>query len=106
MSTPYHSQYWAHALTLRGSGGDIGTLSRSIANTRVDLNPHQVDAALFALRSPLSNGAILADEVGLDKTIEAGVVLSQRRWDSNPRPPGYERGGSSARNAPHRTGVR
>ena len=78
MSTPYHSQYWAYALTLRGSGGDIGTLSRSIANARVDLNPHQVDAALFALRSPLSNGAILADEVGLGKTIEAGIVLSQR----------------------------
>ena len=78
MSTTYHSQYWAHALTLRGSGGDIESLSRSIANARVDLNPHQIDAALFALRSPLSNGAIFADEVGLGKTIEAGIVLSQR----------------------------
>lgn len=78
MSTPYHSQYWAHALTLRGPGGDIDALSRSIANARVDLNPHQIDAAMFSLRSPLSNGAILADEVGLGKTIEAGIVLSQR----------------------------
>src|SRR6056297_1441450 len=78
MSTPYHSQYWAHALTLRGSGGDIAALSRSIANARVDLNPHQIDAALFALRSPFSNGAVLADEVGLGKTVEAGIVLSQR----------------------------
>ena len=77
MSTTYHSQYWAHALTLRGSGGNIESLSRSIANARVDLNPHQIDAALFALRSPLSNGAILADEVGLGKTIEAGIVLAQ-----------------------------
>jgi len=42
------------------------------------LNPHQIDAALFALRSPLSNGVIFADEVGLGKTIEAGIVLSQR----------------------------
>ena len=74
MSTPYHSQYWAHALTLRGSGGNIETLSRSIANARVDLNPHQIDA----LRSPLSNGAILTDEVELGKTIEAGIVLAQR----------------------------
>ncbi|MBI4580553.1 MAG: hypothetical protein HY718_12675, partial [Planctomycetes bacterium] len=70
--TQYHSQYWAHALTLRGVAGSIETLSRSIANARVDLNPHQVDAALFAVRSPLSRGTILADEVGLGKTIEAG----------------------------------
>ncbi len=78
MTTHYHSQYWAHALTLRGSGGDIAALSRSIANARVDLNPHQIDAAMFALRSPFTNGAVLADEVGLGKTVEAGIVLSQR----------------------------
>jgi adenine-specific DNA-methyltransferase len=78
MSTVYHSKLWAHALTLRGSGGDIAALSRSIENARVDLNPHQIDAALFALRSPFTNGAILADEVGLGKTVEAGIVLSQR----------------------------
>lgn len=76
--TQYHSQYWAHALTLQGADGTIDKLSRSIANARVDLNPHQVDAALFALRSPLSNGAVLADEVGLGKTIEAGIVIAQR----------------------------
>jgi ERCC4-related helicase len=78
VSTEYHSQYWAHALTLQGSGSDIATLSRSIANARVDLNPHQIDAALFALRSPFTNGAVLADEVGLGKTVEAGIVLSQK----------------------------
>ena len=78
MGTAYHSQYWAHALSLRGYGGNIESLSRAIANARVDLNPHQIDAALFSLRSPLSNGAIFADEVGLGKTIEAGIVLAQR----------------------------
>lgn len=78
MTTCYHSQYWASVLTLRGSGGDIAALSRSIANARVDLNPHQIDAALFALRSPFTNGAILADEVGLGKTVEAGIVASQK----------------------------
>ena len=78
MSTPYHSQYWAHALTLKGPTGSLESLSRSIANARVDLNPHQVDAALFAVRSPLSRGVILADEVGLGKTIEAGIVIAQR----------------------------
>ena len=44
----------------------------------VDLNPHQVEAALFAFRSPFSKGAILADEVGLGKTIEAGLLLAQK----------------------------
>lgn len=78
MSTAYHSQLWAHALTIGGDAGSLGTLSRAIASARVDLNPHQVDAALFALRSPLSKGVVLADEVGLGKTIEAGLVIAQR----------------------------
>lgn len=76
--TLYQSQYWAHALTLRFVSPAIGTLSRSIASARVDLNPHQIDAALFAVRSPFSKGVILADEVGLGKTIEAGIVIAQR----------------------------
>lgn len=78
MSTPYHSKYWALALSLKVGGESLDRLSRSIATARVDLNPHQVDAALFALRSPLSKGVILADEVGLGKTIEAGLIISQR----------------------------
>lgn len=82
--TPYHCQYWAHLLTLKGAGGSIDNLTRSISNARVDLNPHQIDAALFALRSPLSKGSILADEVGLGKTIEAGIVLAQR-WAERKR---------------------
>ena len=65
--TLYHSQYWAHLLTLKGAGGSIENLTRSISNARVDLNPHQVDAALFALRSPLSKGAILAERWGSGK---------------------------------------
>ena len=84
MTTAYHSQYWAHALTLRGATGTIEALSRSIAGARVDLNPHQVDAALFAIRSPLTKGVILADEVGLGKTIEAGIVIAQR-WAERKR---------------------
>jgi hypothetical protein len=74
----YHSQYWANALTVEASAGSFEGLSRSIANARVDLNPHQVDAALFTLRSPLSNGVVFADEVGLGKTIEAGIVIAQK----------------------------
>src|SRR5688572_5975097 len=49
----------------------------ALFDAAVDLNPHQIEAALFALQSPLSKGVILADEVGLGKTIEAGIVLCQ-----------------------------
>ena len=68
--------YLAHWLTT--SGRADSTLPRTLASARVDMNPHQVEAALFALRSPLERGAILADEVGLGKTIEAGLVIAQR----------------------------
>jgi hypothetical protein len=78
MTTPQQAQYWAYALTLKSSAETVESLSRTISNARVDLNPHQVDAALFALCSPLSRGVILADEVGLGKTIEAALVISQR----------------------------
>jgi len=77
MITRYHANYYARALTQRAIGGDIDSLSQSLLNAAVDINPHQIEAALFAFRSPLSRGVILADEVGLGKTIEAGLVLCQ-----------------------------
>jgi SNF2-related domain/Helicase conserved C-terminal domain len=75
--TPHQAKYIAHDLTLQHSGGGIGRLSQALFNASVDLNPHQIEAAVFALRSPLSKGVLLADEVGLGKTIEAGIVLCQ-----------------------------
>lgn len=83
-STDYHAKLWAALLLLRSGDDRLGAISRSIANARVDLNPHQIDAALFALRSPLSRGSILADEVGLGKTVEAGLVLAQK-WAEGKR---------------------
>lgn len=41
----------------------------------IDINPHQVEAFTFALSSLETGGAILADEVGLGKTVEAGLVI-------------------------------
>ena len=75
-TTPHHAKYFAHDLTRRGSAG-LDRLSMSLFDAAVDLNPHQIEAALFALQSPLSKGVVLADEVGLGKTIEAGIVLCQ-----------------------------
>jgi len=63
--THYHAKYLAHEITKRRSSGSVDKLAAAVAGAQVDLNPHQVDAALFAFRSPLSKGAQLADEVGL-----------------------------------------
>lgn len=84
MSTKYHTKYFAHELTKRCASDSLGKLAASLSDARVDLNPHQVDAALFAFRSPLSKGALLADEVGLGKTIEAGILISQK-WAERKR---------------------
>ena len=77
MITSFHAKYFAHELTRRHGANNVGRLSQSLFNASVDLNPHQIEAALFALKSPLSKGVLLADEVGLGKTIEAGIVLCQ-----------------------------
>jgi ERCC4-related helicase len=82
--TDYHAKFFAHELTRRCPSDSVGKLAASLADAQVDLNPHQIDAALFAFRSPLSKGAILADEVGLGKTIEAGILLSQK-WAEHRR---------------------
>ena len=44
---------------------------------RIDPNPYQIDAVVFALSRIPDGGCILADEVGLGKTIEAGLVMAQ-----------------------------
>jgi ERCC4-related helicase len=82
--TPYQAKYFAYELTKRSSSDSMQKLASTLVDAQVDLNPHQVSAALFAFRSPLSKGAILADEVGLGKTIEAGLVISQK-WAERKR---------------------
>ncbi len=84
MITDYHAKYFAYELTKRCASDSLEKLSSTLSNAQVDLNPHQIEAALFAFRSPLSKGAILADEVGLGKTIEAGLVISQK-WAERKR---------------------
>ena len=84
MFTPFHAKYFAYDLTRQAPPGAVDQLSMSLFDASVDLNPHQIEAAMFALQSPLSEGVILADEVGLGKTIEAGIVLCQR-WAERKR---------------------
>ncbi len=74
--TSFHQRVAAESLTARGGGG-TSRLAPALAHSAVDLNPHQIEAAAFALDALSTGGAILADEVGLGKTIEAGLVLAQ-----------------------------
>lgn len=81
---PHQARYFAEQIALKRSQSSMDGLVSAMSGVKVDLNPHQVDAALFAMRSPLSNGALLADEVGLGKTVEAGLVLAQY-WSERKR---------------------
>jgi len=76
--------YFAHQLTRRAASNSMDRMAGALLDAQVDLNPHQIDAALFATSNPLSKGAILADEVGLGKTIEAGLLIAQR-WAERKR---------------------
>ena len=70
-------KYWAEKISLKKSAGQLERLSSLLAKSTIDLNPYQIQAAIYAFNSPLARGCIFADEVGLGKTIEAGIVLSQ-----------------------------
>ena len=74
--TRFHERLLAEELTLK-SGDATKRLASALSEAKVDLNPHQLEAAAFALESLSRGGCMLADEVGLGKTIEAGLVLSQ-----------------------------
>ena len=73
----HQTQFFAWELTRRANADTVESLGSTLVDAQVDLNPHQVEAAMFACRNPFSRGVILADEVGLGKTIEAGLVLAQ-----------------------------
>ncbi len=82
--TAHQACYFAHQLTRLGAVGEMDRLGTTLYDAKVDLNPHQIEAALFALSNPMQKGVILADEVGLGKTIEAGLVLCQK-WAERKR---------------------
>lgn len=77
MITSFHAKYYANELLHKKSYNDSARLSATLFDASLTINPHQIDAALFAFKSPLSKGVLLADEVGLGKTIEAGLVMCQ-----------------------------
>lgn len=84
MINQYQAKYYAYELSKKNASDDLKKFGATLMDAKVELNPHQVEAALFAFKSPYSKGAILADEVGLGKTIEAGILLSQK-WAEGKR---------------------
>ncbi|MDL2273630.1 DEAD/DEAH box helicase [Oscillospiraceae bacterium OttesenSCG-928-G22] len=84
MLTRAQAKFYAHELDRYTVFGDLRQMAKTISAAKLDLNPHQIEAALFVLSSPYHRSAILADEVGLGKTIEAGLVLSQL-WSQGER---------------------
>ncbi len=72
--SPHPLAYLAHQLTRRAASHAMDRMAGALLDARVDLNPHQIDAALFATSNPLSKDTIFADEVGFGKTIDAGIT--------------------------------
>jgi ERCC4-related helicase len=77
MLTAYQAKYMAHELQRSYANDHVGKIARLLFDAQVEPKPHQIDAALFALQTAYLPGVILADEVGLGKTIEAGIVITQ-----------------------------
>lgn len=71
------TKYYLNYFESKKSGSDVDRISMTLLNSKIKLTPHQIDASLFAFKSPISKGVILADEVGLGKTIEAGIIIAQ-----------------------------
>lgn len=71
------ARYLAEKLSINHFGNGTERIGQTLFNSKISLNPHQIQASLFAFSSPVSKGVMLCDEVGLGKTIEAGIVISQ-----------------------------
>jgi len=80
----YQAKYFAYELQRSYANDHVGKLAGLLFDAQVEPKPHQIDAALFVLQSSFMKGVILADEVGLGKTIEAGIVIAQK-WAEHRR---------------------
>jgi superfamily II DNA or RNA helicase len=82
---PFNRRLLAEDLVRVRRPDDRERYAASQRQARIDPNPHQIDAVIFALRRLREGGCILADEVGLGKTIEAGLVMAQSRAEGAQR---------------------
>lgn len=85
MNNDILTKYYLNCFESKKNGSDINRLSMTLFNSKIRLTPHQIDAALFAFKSPINKGVVLADEVGLGKTIEAGIIIAQLWYERRAR---------------------
>ena len=85
MMYPFNQRILAEDLVRVRRPDDRERYAAAQRQARIDPNPHQIDAVIFALRRLREGGCILADEVGLGKTIEAGLVIAQSRAEGAQR---------------------
>lgn len=83
---PYKSVYYTWLPTQCTADGFVESLASTLVDSPVNLNPHEVEAALFAYANPLSRGVILGDEVGLGKTKESDRLPAVRAEGLMDRP--------------------
>src|ERR1700685_4649657 len=82
---PFNRRILAEDLVRARRPDDRERYAAAQRQARIDPNPHQIDAVIFALRRLREGGCILADEVGLGKTIEAGLIIAQSRAEGAQR---------------------
>ena len=85
MEQQFLAKWYSNILDLKGKGNSVDRFGITLFNSKIKLTPHQIDAAIFAFKSPINKGVILADEVGLGKTIEAGIIIAQLRFERKAR---------------------
>ena len=81
MQNRFLAKWYLNFLENKQTGSSIDRISMTLFSSKIKLTPHQIDASLFAFKSPISKGVLLADEVGLGKTIEAGIIIAQLRFE-------------------------
>ena len=67
ISTESQAKYLACRLTRQSRFGEMEKLIPVYLKSGIEVYPHQIAAAYFAVSNPFSKGFILCDEVGLGK---------------------------------------
>ena len=57
-TTGFYSTYYSYLLTWQSAENSVSTFIAMVQDSKVGLNPHQIEVALFVWCSPFSRGLI------------------------------------------------